>query len=155
MNRKEYFKHYNEINKDKIKEYLKHYNKINKDKRNLYSKNYYKSNRESVLKKQKIYYELNKTEIINKNRNRYLKRKFGITIDDYNEMLTLQLSGCSICGKSINDNGNKLDIDHDHKTGKVRGLLCKNCNKGIGLFYENINILEGAINYIKKYNKLK
>ena len=64
-------------------------------------------------------------------RKSYLKRTYGISLDDYNRMLEDQLYSCAICGNSkagVRGKYNTFCVDHDHSTGKVRGLLCYSCN---------------------------
>jgi len=68
------------------------------------------------------------------------------TAEDYWSMVEKQEGVCSIC-KSECDKG-RLAIDHDHKTGKVRGLLCRNCNLGLGNFLDNTSLLEAAVLYL-------
>lgn len=79
--------------------------------------------------------------------NRYseIKRKYGISKEDYLMMLSSQGGRCKICStpKEI------LCVDHCHKTGKVRGLLCHGCNKGIGCLNDSIHNLQSAITYLK------
>lgn len=84
-------------------------------------------------------------------RNSRYKNLFGISIDDYNQMLADQNSNCIICSKNQSELRYRLAIDHCHKTGKVRGLLCNNCNTAIGLFYDSDINLEKALNYIRKH----
>lgn len=74
------------------------------------------------------------------------KRRYGISKDDFLEMLYLQNNSCSICKIQIDESAH---IDHCHSTGKVRGLLCSNCNKGLGMFKDNIDILKSAIEYLE------
>ena len=74
----------------------------------------------------------------------YLLRNYGITLDQYNEMLESQGHKCKICGGEgflMNSHKHKvkLVVDHDHKTGEVRGLLCHNCNRAIGLLQESLD----------------
>lgn len=79
-------------------------------------------------------------------RKSLLKATYGMTLDEYNERLKRQNYGCAICGES---NGSRvMFVDHDHETGKVRGLLCVRCNSAIGLFYDDIKKLAKAIEYI-------
>jgi len=74
------------------------------------------------------------------------KTRYNISLEEYNNLLKLQNNSCDIC-KLPND---KLVVDHCHTTGKIRGLLCTQCNSGLGMFRDNIpNILE-AINYLNK-----
>jgi hypothetical protein len=78
-------------------------------------------------------------------------RKFGITVDDYNNLISIQNNSCAICNKhkdEFSGRGNNFHIDHCHTSGKVRGLLCSNCNTGLGQFKDNIKSLENAIQYL-------
>jgi|TARA_R110000868_G_scaffold26592_4_gene102215 hypothetical protein len=75
-------------------------------------------------------------------------RSYGITVEDYDEMLESQGGGCYICG--IGPVGRALDIDHDHRTGKVRGLLCSNHNRALGLLGDDPDLLLAAHTYLVK-----
>lgn len=79
-----------------------------------------------------------------------LKSKFGITNDDYLTMLKEQKNCCAICGVHNDEVKKRLVVDHDHTTGEVRGLLCHNCNVGLGNFKDEIKILKSAITYLLK-----
>ena len=82
-----------------------------------------------------------------------IKYLYGITVEDYNKMFSAQKGKCAICKSSeTQKNKRRFDIDHNHTTGKVRGLLCHNCNSAIGKFKENINSLKNAIRYLKCKN---
>ena len=78
----------------------------------------------------------------------HLKRKFGLTEEDYQTRLEEQDGGCYICGGD--NNGRTLHVDHDHKTGKIRALLCYSCNTLLGYAHDNVDILESAIDYLSK-----
>jgi len=78
-----------------------------------------------------------------------LKKDYGITMEQYNQMLINQKECCAICNKHQNQLKKKLDIDHNHETGKIRGLLCNPCNQAIGLLKDNSELLQSAINYLK------
>lgn len=65
-------------------------------------------------------------------------------------MLADQSGGCAICGKMDNGDGRFLYVDHCHATGKVRGLLCHNCNSGIGHFRDNVALMHKAIDYVNR-----
>jgi hypothetical protein len=85
--------------------------------------------------------------------SRHIKAKFGITIDQYNEMLDKQNGQCAICGTTTPDSKHGVfSIDHCHATGKIRGLLCKKCNSGIGMFKESARSLEAAVAYLQQYS---
>ena len=77
-----------------------------------------------------------------------LKRLFGITQAYYDELLQYQKGKCKVCGKKMH----KPVVDHSHTSGKVRSLLCSNCNVGIGMFQEDTSILREAIAYLEGYN---
>jgi len=104
-------------------------------------------NREKILKRSQESYKKNPT----KYRNQFLKYRYGITLDEYNQMLISQNGVCQICNKSC-PSGYALSVDHCHRTGKVRGLLCVECNTGIGKLKDSVELLSKAIEYIKKYS---
>lgn len=77
-------------------------------------------------------------------------KPYGLTLADYDRMLKEQNYGCAICGSEDNHGRLHFSIDHCHLTGKVRGLLCNLCNVGIGNLKDSIDLLEHAIEYLKK-----
>jgi hypothetical protein len=79
-----------------------------------------------------------------------LKSRFGISIEQYNIKSESQGNVCDIC-KLPCRTGAKLSVDHDHTTGKIRNLLCRSCNLGIGNFLDNKELLKEAINYLDKF----
>lgn len=79
-----------------------------------------------------------------KKRNQ-IKAKYGISLNQYDKLYKKQGGLCGICGKRKS----VLCVDHNHTTGKVRGLLCNLCNQALGLFYENPVSLKNAISYLK------
>lgn len=94
-------------------------------------------------------------------KNGHLKRNFDISLEKFNEMLESQNYVCSICKqpetKIFKKTGKLCDfcVDHCHSTGKVRGLLCWNCNASLGKFKDSIETLENAILYLKKHKEVK
>lgn len=91
------------------------------------------------------------------NRNATL-RKYGLTPEDYERMLAEQDGKCAICGKAPGATDgvdrNRLVIDHDHKTGKARALLCDFCNRGIGMFFDDPDLLTAAIAYLLQHGEV-
>lgn len=81
-------------------------------------------------------------------RHRHLMSKYKISLEDYEILLAEQDNSCFICKKIGKQS---LAVDHNHNTGAVRGLLCNNCNTGLGNLRESIDNLERAIKYLKKY----
>ena len=69
----------------------------------------------------------------------------------YAVLLEMQNNCCAICGKSEEENGKRLAIDHNHKTHQVRNLLCQSCNTGLGDFKDNKELLLKAFEYLKKW----
>ncbi len=82
------------------------------------------------------------------NRNSTLKRIYGIDSKTYDEMFTSQAGRCKVCNKHQSSLTKALAVDHCHITNRVRGLLCSDCNTGLGLFKDDLNVLEAAIKYL-------
>ena len=78
-----------------------------------------------------------------------LENKYGITLEEYNEMAK---DGCDICGKTSEENKGCLIVDHDHETGKLRGVLCTVCNTGLGKLGDNVAGLTRALEYLNASN---
>ena len=118
----------------------------------LYSREY--ENRKYVKQRRR---KRNKTtKRRNYQRDYMLKRKYGISLDEYNKILKEQNGVCAICGqqeRAMSKHGvlNTLAVDHDHETGKVRGLLCYSCNVKLG-YLENIDFMLKAKLYLAKNN---
>lgn len=78
----------------------------------------------------------------------HLKNRYGITVEQYDEMYERQGGRCAIC--SAESPGRTFDVDHDHDTGEVRGLLCNPCNRAIGLLGHDHDLLMSAIQYLEQ-----
>lgn len=78
----------------------------------------------------------------------HLQREYGISLEQYKEWLAAQKECCAICKRHQSEFKIALAVDHDHETGEVRGLLCKQCNIGIGLLGESRQNLTAAIEYL-------
>lgn len=93
-------------------------------------------------------------------RNRYLERKYGITLTEFNTMLKLQNRRCALCNRPFKFTGLKggmksASVDHDHKTGKVRALLHRSCNAMLGIVEDSTANLEKAIAYLKAHQNVR
>lgn len=107
--------------------------------------------------REKARYDLKKDEILAKQRGKTklnvnyrkhdLKRRFGITVEEFEAMLLAQNNLCKICKRESLEK--RLAVDHCHTTGKVRGLLCTRCNLGIGYFQDDPNLLIEAVAYLR------
>ena len=81
-------------------------------------------------------------------RANHLKNRYGITPEQYDEMLEAQGGVCAICKQA--PEGRRLAVDHCHTTGNNRGLLCINCNTALGKFFDNTEYLSNAIRYLNE-----
>ena len=101
--------------------------------------------------KGKIYkrkYEIaNRERYMQMNRNNNYLRKYGITLAYKIELIKKQGGNCLICTKKIDETSGH--VDHNHKTGEIRGILCGTCNAGLGMFQDDIQLLQNAIDYLK------
>lgn len=93
---------------------------------------------------------------VKKGKRKYeLRTKFNLTPDQYQKMLEAQNGVCAICGKSekmkMNGVVKRLSVDHDHKTGTIRGLLCNSCNNGLGNYQDSPDLLTKAIDYLTSH----
>jgi hypothetical protein len=77
-----------------------------------------------------------------------IKQKYGLSLEELDEMVLLRQNLCEICGSLFDP---VPHIDHDHETGEIRGLLCSPCNKGLGHFRDNEVLLERAQEYLARY----
>ena len=133
-----------------FKQYEKDYNSTPERKKFMHE---YRRRPENLIKERasgKKYVEKN-PEV---KQNGHFKRNFGISLDDYKNMLSCQDNKCVICLKpetKVHKKTNKvinLAVDHCHKSGKIRGLLCWSCNTSIGKFNDDVEVLQRAINYL-------
>lgn len=104
--------------------------------------------KQSALARTKKYQAANKPKLQVAWEHRKLG-KYGLTLDGYNQLLASQNQSCAIC-KQTCPSGKKLAVDHDHATSEVRGLLCLNCNNGLGRFRDDPELLTRAIEYLSR-----
>lgn len=79
----------------------------------------------------------------------HVMRTYGVTVEQYREMLARQGGVCAVCQREPDDAARSLCVDHDHETGAVRGLLCRPCNAAIGLLEEDPDRLRAALAYLE------
>jgi hypothetical protein len=82
-------------------------------------------------------------------RDIHLRSKYGISADDYDELLSAQGGCCAICGATESSKGKAMAVDHCHDTGRVRGILCGKCNSAIGLLGDDPNLLARGAEYLR------
>lgn len=135
----------------KMRENRKNWTPEQKLKDKIRLNKYIKENKEHVKNKHKEYWDRNK----DKSKNNALYRKYGISLSDYQKMFAEQLGVCAICYQAevatINNIRKTLSVDHNHTTGKIRGLLCYRCNSALGLLKEDEKLIMSTLFYIKKY----
>jgi len=86
-----------------------------------------------------------------KTRDWYFRKTYNISASDVERLYKLQAGKCAVCGDQLIIGTKRLHIDHNHITGKVRGLLCLQCNAGIGSFDDSVSILFKAAAYLEKH----
>lgn len=147
--------HHGQLTKDQVKIYLRKGRNYPQIKCNKCTYNYTKISRNRCRERVRI----SDNAHYARTRKRHLElmriRKFGVNAEQFNEMLKNQNNICAICKKpetviwKSRNEIKPLCIDHCHKTGKVRGLLCAKCNAAIGQFKDSIESLASAIEYLK------
>lgn len=123
--------------------------KRDKKKHASHQRNYYKNNADSIREKERARYY---TEL-DKRKNSFYLARYNISLSEAIQMLTLQSGVCKICSVSISleiGAENSGHVDHCHTTGKVRGILCSQCNTGLGQFKDNVLTLQKAIDYLNE-----
>lgn len=105
------------------------------------------SKEEVARRAQKKWYSAHPEQIRENSRKANLK-KYGLTIDDFDRMLQEQNGKCAVCFGLPSGRHNQFHVDHDHKTGKVRGLLCHFCNAALGMVRDNSDTLAALIKYL-------
>lgn len=109
------------------KKYISSLTKEQKSNRNEYFKQWRNNNKDKI-------------------KNSKLKSSFGITLNDYNDLLIKQNNKCFICGKEFKKERNYFAVDHNHNTGKIRGLLCSRCNRSLGWYEKHKSEIEIYLN---------
>lgn len=94
----------------------------------------------------------NPEKVARSQRNSALRRNYGLTENDLNGMLASQRQRCKICCVTITIKS--LVVDHDHETGKLRGLLCSQCNRGLGLLKDDPAVIRSAIRYLTRRKEI-
>ena len=114
-----------------------------------YNRKYYLENKEKVKANVKRWQTLNKDKVNEASRKSKLKTRYGMNSEDYDFLYEKQKGYCAICETHQSDLKRSLCIDHNHETGKVRGLLCDDCNRGLGCFDDNVAMINSAIDYLR------
>lgn len=102
---------------------------------------------ELIYKRKYPMYKVNSKDYL---QDLHLRRTYNISLEEYKKLLSNQDNRCIICTRHVNELPTKLSVDHDHSTGKIRGLLCTKCNVGIGYFQDNSDLLRKTITYLDR-----
>ena len=170
MNTPEYNQMYKQKNRERIKLQTQMYGQKNRERIKLQRQIYRDSNKEQIKKEEAIYRLENADKIKVKddrykrenpykvrksNRKSHLKTKYGITLNNYDDMVIKQNGLCAICHKPEMRKNHSLSVDHDHSTGQIRELLCDKCNKALGFLNDNSDLVRNAAAYLDKHNNFK
>ena len=139
-------KKYSDAHKEESSAYTKQYGITHKNLLALKRKSKYMKNRETELYRNEQWRLRN----LGKVANRVRKRKYNLSPEEYIKLYEDQKGCCAICGVHRDTLDKNFAIDHDHITGKVRGLLCRRCNLFLGHVQDSIKLLQKAINYLQK-----
>jgi hypothetical protein len=116
-----------------------------------YGRTYYAENRDLVLERNRQKYAENP----DKDRDKHLRRKYGMTLEQFDEKLEAQGGRCPICETDKPGGaGNRFHVDHDHKTMQIRKLLCIKCNAVVGYADDDPDRLVRAAEYLKEFRTL-
>ena len=127
---REYNRQYYLANKEKLKRYIDE----NREKVNAYNKQWQKDHKEC--------------------QERQRAKRYGLSVDGLRLLLEQSSDTCPICQNKFDDtkHSKKKNVDHCHKTGTVRGIICTKCNQGLGSFKDNVESLKNAIKYLDNGN---
>jgi len=128
------------------KKSAREWHKVHPEKSKTNKTEYRKNHREQERERSGKWYKNNP----DKARNGHLKRRYGIDQPTYLTLLASQGGKCAICGTAESGGHGVWHIDHDHETGKIRGLLCHGCNTALGGFGDNPDRLLAAVDYLYK-----
>jgi len=145
-----YNKAYRIAHIEEIKANRKVYNLTHREKNLAYQKIYRAAHREEKTVQNKSYYACYKTKILAYD----IKRKYGLSGDDFNRLIDNQNGACAICERT-DWNGKKPGVDHDHATGKIRGILCHNCNAALGHIKDNQKTAKAIFAYLCKHQGIQ
>lgn len=134
-----------------VRDKWKTWRRDNAEQHRAYSRAYYQEHKERIASERKARRFAKsggrtKTPQPILERRRHLRRSYGLTMDQYRDMVVGQAARCLICLRVAGS----LDVDHDHATGKVRGLLCQACNRMLGQARDDVSVLQAAVRYLSR-----
>lgn len=148
LSRKELLAAYYAANRDAALERGRAYYQKNKKRLRAAASLWRDKNRDRIREQQRIAYRKNRPKRLDDVKTRALKVLYGLSRKDFARMMLSSMGLCEICRRPEPTHGGRLCVDHDHKTGKARGLLCRACNTGLGMFRDSKNVLVLATGYL-------
>jgi hypothetical protein len=151
-----YQKKYAKSHKEELRQYKKDWRNINitkireiERKRSAQFRKKHPAHVSNIHRRYRIrnYDKVDKMEL-----GQRLKKKYGLTIKQYDDMFKSQDGKCMICLIPQSELVKRFAVDHSHRTGKIRGLLCESCNGGLGMFKDSPELLKMAIVYLRRSN---
>jgi len=140
---KKYMEEYYKKNPEKFKRTPEQQAEHNRRRRERYAKD--KAYREKLKQQSKEYW----AKFPEKKKKSRIRGQYDMSMEDFEELMALQNGACAICGHSDMSDKNIFPVvDHCHESGKVRGLLCMNCNQGLGKFKDSTSNLTAAMAYL-------
>lgn len=131
------------------------YHLAHKKETSEYNKKWYQKNREKRMAQTNLWRKNNPEKAKSyrtpeKTKTYMLEVRHGITLDQFNQMFISQNGRCGICSRPFKDNKDTC-VDHDHSTGRIRELLCFNCNTTLGKFEDSTTLVESVLTYLRKW----
>lgn len=144
---------YYEANRDACRRRIAEWHERNAERRSETLRQWRIANADRRREQQRVWRAANPEAYRTIKRRAVLKAAYGITPEDYDLMLRAQGGVCAICGEAeaSDATGKRLAVDHCHATGRVRGLLCANCNQGIGQFKDDAARMRAAADYVERH----
>lgn len=109
--------------------------------------------REELDRHNQVYYREHRQDLAGSRRTCKLKRVYGLTLEEFDSLLEKQGGHCAVCDRACEEDGKHLSVDHDHETGKVRGLLCARHNHALGLCGDDPDVLMALASYLIRHKK--
>jgi hypothetical protein len=124
--------------------YSREWAAANRGKRSAYSRAWNAKNKDKKDALGRAWREANRDRI----RDRVLRKRYNMTLGQHDALLASQGGRCAVCSADEPGGAGAWHVDHDHSTGEVRGLLCALCNVGLGMFKDNVDIMQRAVAYL-------
>ena len=144
--RAEYHRNYRILNADKVRESKRRHWEKNKEKCRLANKEYKGRNPDKVKECRRLWWH--------KNRDKLAATKYGLTLEQYQQLVQDTNGICPICGVDLVFDSRchgRACLDHDHSNGQIRGIICNRCNMLLGKAQDSVTILANAIKYLERY----